>query len=313
MDGEVALTFVFNSDAARGAIFARRFAQALPDVPFALGLDGVDPAEVRYLLTWTAPGDLARFPRLELLLSLGAGVDQFDLAALPAHVRLARMLEPGVARMMQEYAVLGVLALHRNLPAYLAQGREGAWRPIAQPPARERTVSFLGLGRLARAVVERLKPFGFALAGWSRGPSDVEGVACFHGPRGLTEMLARTHILVCLLPLTRDTHRILDAALFGRLPEGASLLNVGRGAHLDQDALLAALDSGRLAAAMLDVADPEPPPADHPLWRHPRVIMTPHVASVTDAEAAADAAIENIRRWRAGLEPIGLVDRARGY
>ncbi len=307
------MTFVFNSDATRSAIFARRFAQELPDVPFAHGLESVDPQAVRYLLTWTAPENLARFTNLELLLSLGAGVDQFDLAALPPHVRLVRMLEPGVARMMQEYVTLGVLALHRNLPAYLAQAREGVWTGIPQPAPARRMVSFLGLGRLAQVAMERLAPFGFPLAGWSRGERRIEGVACFHGEDGLTTMLARTQILVCLLPLTPDTRHILNAGLFARLPAGAALLNAGRGAHLDQDALLAALETGALSAAMLDVTDPEPLPGDHPLWRHPGVIVTPHIASVTEAGTAAEAVIENIRRWRAGLEPIGLVERARGY
>lgn len=310
---EGALTFVFNSDPERGAIFARRFAAALPDVAFAQGLESVAPESVRYLLTWSAPPHMERFHGLELLLSMGAGVDQFDLTALPPQAQVVRMLEPGVERMMQEYVAMGVLALHRGLPRYLAQARDGLWRARPQVAAAERRVFFLGLGRLAQAAAARLAPFGFRLAGWSRGPRAVEGVACRHGPAGLSAMLAETDILICLLPLTAQTRRILDASLFARLPAGAALLHAGRGAHLDQDALLAALDSGHLSAAMLDVTDPEPLPPEHQLWRHPGVIVTPHVASVTQAETAADAVIENIRRWRAGLEPNGLVDRTRGY
>lgn len=307
------MTFVFNSDATRGAVFRRRFAEALPDVDVAIGLDGVDPRAVRWILTWAPPADLARFPNLEALFSIGAGVDQFRRAPPPPHVRLVRMIDPGVERMMQEYAALAVLALHRDLPAYLAQQREGLWRKRAPIQARDRRVSFLGLGRLAQAAMARLQPFGFPLAGWSRTPHDLPGVRCASGADGLAAMLAETDILVCLLPLTDATRGLLNADLFAQLPKGAALAHLGRGAQLDQDALLAALDSGQLSAAMLDVADPEPLPADHPLWRHPGVVLTPHVASVTQAESAVETVIANIRRLRAGLEPIGLVDPQRGY
>src|SRR5262249_6466630 len=148
---------------------------------------------------------------------------------------------------------------------------------------------------------------------WSRAGREIAGVATYRGNDGLNAMLDRTDILVCLLPLTAETRGILDAALFARLPKGASLVHAGRGAQLDQDALVAALDSGHLSGAVLDVTDPEPLPADHAFWSHPNILLTPHVASVTQPETAAHAVIENVRRHLAGLEPIGLVDRVRGY
>lgn len=305
---------VYKSDPVRGRTWREVFAAEAPDVDFREWPDVGDVDAVEYLVAWTPPEDFAtRFPKLRAVFSTGAGVDQFDLASFPEHVALVRMVEPGIAAGMVEYATLAVLAMHRDLPDYIERQRTATWSEIPLVPAGERRVGVMGLGVLGATVLERLAGFGFELGGWSRSARVLPGVRCWAGADGLAEFLARTDVLVCLLPLTPDTRGLLDAARLAQLPPGARLVNVARGAVVDTAALLAALDSGRLHSAMLDVTDPEPLPPEHPLWRHPRVLITPHVASMTRPRTAALAVLANVRRDRAGLPLLDRVDRARGY
>jgi glyoxylate/hydroxypyruvate reductase A len=303
------MAVLYLSEPLRGAVFQAAFAEALPDVPFHVG-SVPDPEAVRWLVTWTAPGDLACYPNLRLVISVGAGVDQFDLHTLPPGIGVVRMLEPGLPQQMQEYVTLATLALHRDLPAYLGQQRNGLWKAGRNLPAAERRVGVMGLGQLGQAALAALRPFGFPLAGWARSPRRVEGVRCF---TDLDAFLARTDLLICLLPLTAETENILDAGLFARLPRGARLVHAGRGRQLDHAALLGALDDGQLTAAVLDVTAPEPLPPEHPLWTHPRVILTPHVACQTRPADGARHVIAAIRADLAGTAIPGLVDRTRGY
>jgi glyoxylate/hydroxypyruvate reductase A len=308
------MAFVYKADPVRGAEWARIFAERRPDLPFHVWPETGDPAAVRFLAAWLPPEDLAaRFPNLEVVFSVGAGVDQFDLAALPAHLPLVRMVEPGIIAGMVDYVSMAVLALHRDMPAYRGQQARREWRAIRVRPAARRRVGILGLGELSRAVLAALAPFGFPLSAWSRSRHAVPGVACHAGSAELPGFLAGCDILVCLLPLTEQTRGILDAALFAQLPHGAALVNAGRGGHLVQQDLLAALDAGQVSAAVLDVTEPEPLPPEHPFWTHPRIWLTPHVASQTQPETAVEAVLDNLIRHARGAPMIGLVDRCRGY
>lgn len=308
------MSFLYKADPARGAVWAKLFAERAPELPFDIWPDVGDPARVRYLAAWQPPDNPARtLPNLEILFSVGAGVDQFDLSGIPSHVPVVRMIEPGIVDGMVEYVTHAVLTIHRDFFDYARQQQQARWRELPVRSAASVRVGVLGLGMLGTAVLERLRLFGYDCAGWCRSEHHLEGVACYAGEPALDAFLARTDVLVCLLPLTPSTRGMLDARLLGKLPRGASLVHTGRGAHLVQDDLLRLLDEGHLRYALLDVATPEPLPADHPFWRHPGVRITPHIASATRPETAVDAVLENIRRHRAGLPMIGEVDRGRGY
>ena len=308
------MAFLYKSDPVRGAVWAELFARKMPALPFRIWPDSGDPREVRYLAAWQPPEDLAtRFPNLEVLFATGAGTDHFDFSVIPDTLPVVRMVESGIIKGMVEYVSLAVLSIHRDWRTYLDQQREGNWQVHRVHPASSRRVGVLGLGVLGRAVLEKLGGFGFSCAGWSRSPQQIADVECYAGADGLQQFLARTDILICLLPLTDSTRGILSKPLFDRLPQGAAVINVGRGGHLVQQDLLQALDEGQVGKAILDVCEPEPLPPGHPFWAHPKVELTPHIASMTQPETAVDVVIDNIRRHRAGLPMIGLVDRARGY
>ncbi|RDJ97959.1 2-hydroxyacid dehydrogenase [Paraburkholderia lacunae] len=307
------MSVLYKSDPVRGAIWAERFAQLAPDIAFRMWPDIGDPTEIRYLVAWQPDDLVLTLPNLEVVFSIGSGVDQLDLSRIPARLPVVRMIEPGIVDGMVEYVTEAVLAIHRDLYDYALQQQARIWKPIPLRPAASRRVGVLGLGVLGTAVLERLRLFGFACAGWSRSPHDIDGVECFAGNAALDTFLARTDVLVCLLPLTDATRGLLDRRVFAALPEGASIVHAGRGPQLVTDDLLDALDRGQIRSAVIDVTDPEPLPADHPLWSQPRVRITPHIASATSAVTAADALLQNLRRHSSGEPMIGEIDRARGY
>lgn len=307
------MALLYKSDPVRGAVWRKIFAREFPGLPFHIWPETVDPDSIRFMAAWTLPEAMARFRNLEVVFSIGAGVDQLDLTRLPPDLPVVRMIEPGLVAGMVEYVTFAVLALHRGMPNYLHRQRCGEWTADRVMAAAFRRVGVMGLGVLGRAALQALGRFGFALSGWSRSRQNVPGVRCHAGPDELPGFLADCDILVCLLPLTPQTRGILNAGLFAALSPGAGLVNAGRGPHLVADDLLAALETGHISAAILDVTDPEPPLPGHPVWSHPRIWLTPHIASMVQPESGADAVIANLHRYLRGEKLVGLVDRSRGY
>lgn len=308
------MCFLYMADPADAQKWRDGLSSMAPGLEFRQWPDVGNPTEIGYLLAWEPPANLAeQFPNLRVLYSAGAGVDQFDLVGLPAGVSLVRLVDSSMADIMAEYVLFAVLALHRDILAYQEDQRSGRWQPRPIVHASKRRVGVMGLGHLGRAALARLEPLGFQLSGWNRSLKDVPGGRCYVGPQQLNEFLAQCDILVNMLPLTPETNAILNAATLACLPNGAGLVNVGRGAHIVEQDLLAALNEGRVGGAVLDVLAQEPPSPNSPFLKHPRILLTPHIASDVQVEGGVAVIVENLRREREGAPFLNLVDRSRGY
>jgi glyoxylate/hydroxypyruvate reductase A len=261
-----------------------------------------------------APGVLAKLPNLKAILVLGAGVDGvLTDPGLPKTIPVIRLLGAGMPEPMAEYAMYAVLHFQRNMQAYPEQQRNSLWRRIPWPLAGDWPVGVMGLGVIGSLVATRLVALGYPVAGWVRDPRSLAGVEVFAGRERLHDFLARSRVVINVLPLTAETSDILGASAFAAMPRGGYVVNIGRGAHLVEADLVTALDSGQLDGAMLDVFREEPLPASHPFWRHPKIVVTPHAAAPTIIAAAEIQVIENIRRLERGEQPLGVVDRKKGY
>jgi glyoxylate/hydroxypyruvate reductase len=309
------MTILFSSPTDEPEPWREALARALPEMSFRVWPEVGDPSEATYALVWKPkPGMLASLPRLKAILSLGAGVDHLWIDPdLPKHVPIVRMVDAGLAQQMSEYALYGVLHFHRSMDRYAELQRRGEWRQLPAVAAARRTVGVMGLGVLGGDFVRKLVALGFRILGWSRTPRELLGVISFHGREGLQPFLKQTDILCNFLPLTAETDRLLTAATFALMPRGAFLVNIARGAHMDEDDLVAALDSGQLGGALLDVFRHEPLPPGHPFWQHPKIVVTPHVAAQAIPELMVSQVVDNIRRIERGEPPLGLVDPSRGY
>jgi glyoxylate/hydroxypyruvate reductase A len=305
------LNLLFASTKEDPERWRRLLAPALPQDRFFAWPD-VNGGDIDVALVATHPqGTFAQLPRLKLIQSLWMGVENILAdTQVPRSVPLARLIDPGMVHAMAETVIASVLDWHRLRYVYRAQQRARKWQALAQLLPSDRTVGLLGLGELGSYAAAKLLALGFKVCGWSRRPKSIDGVDCL---TDLAEVVSRSQALVCLLPLTAQTRGVLNARAFARMPKGGCVISLARGAHVVMPDLLAALDSGQLAHAYLDVFETEPLPADSPLWAHPGVTITPHIAALTEPRTALPKIVENIERVRRGEAPLHLVDRGAGY
>lgn len=267
---------------------------------------------VTFAVSWNHPEKvLPNYPNLKVVSSLGAGVDHiFKDSTLPESVKITRVMIPSLKEQMAEYVLNAIQNYRFNTLKYVDQKREGFWSIHDAIPKSECSVGVMGLGEMGQAVAEFLHVNRYSVAGWSRSKKEIEGVECFSD---LDDFLSKTNILVCLLPLTKETDGILDLDLFKKLKKPAYLINVARGSHLIEEDLIYGLDTGVLEGATLDVFEEEPLPANHLFWNRPKIMITPHIASITDPKEAAKVIVENYKRSLSGMELLYEVDREKGY
>lgn len=285
----------------------------LPGISFASWPDeGARQAELA--VCWKPPaGALAAMPNLKLVHSIAAGVDHILSDSTVPDRPLCRIVDPGLSVAMTEFVLWSALYFHRDFERVIANARGGVWRRYAQRAPQDTRVGLLGLGVLGSDAARRLVDLGFNVRAWSRSPKTITGVVTYHGSDTLDAFLGEVDILVSLLPLTPSTVGLLNAERLGRLPQGAALVLCSRGEHLVADDLVALLRSGHLRGAVLDVFAQEPLPADHPLWREPGVLVTPHMAAIASWPVIAQQIAENVRRHQRGEALLNQVDRSRGY
>jgi len=271
--------------------------------------------DVIFALCWQhPPGELKKYPGLRCIASLGFGVDHILRDPdLPVGVPVTRLVDPAMIAAMSEYVLAAVLNHTRQFDLYRQDKAQKKWTARIPKQPRDVRVGIMGLGHLGSDAAQKLRALGFAVAGWSRTAKQVEGVRSFAGESDLDPFLAQADILVCLLPLTPATQGILNRRTFAALPKGAYVVNAARGDHLVEEDLLDAIESGQVSGACLDVFRKEPLPESHPFWSHPRVTVTPHVASLTYPRAVAPQIVENYRRVRSGQSPLHGIDVRRGY
>ncbi len=285
----------------------------LPDTPIEVWPEVADPSQVEVVVLWKHPkGILSDFPRLKVICSMGAGVDHILLdESLPPQIPVIRVVDPELTRMMRKYVVMAVTSIHKDIFAFYNQKKSGKWFQDFYPDS-DPVIGILGMGELGKDAAMALYHLGYKVIGWSRTIKDIQGIISYE-KKDLKSFVNRSNIIVNLLPLTPETRGIMNEDFFSQLPLQSSIINVGRGEHLIEEDLIEAIENGRVKSAILDVFSKEPLPLDHPFWKYDQVIITPHIASITNQENAAIQIAENFKRYKIGQPLINEVDISLGY
>jgi glyoxylate/hydroxypyruvate reductase A len=292
------------------------FSRYLPEAEFEIWHAGEKCQPCDYAVVWSPPeAMLAELAQVKAIFNTGAGVDALLRFgdAIPREIPIIRLGDAGMGLQMAEYITHAVLRYFRRFDDYERQARAGIWAALPPYNREDFAIGVLGLGALGTRVVEALAPFGFPLRGWSRTEKRIDGVQCYHGADGLDTFLRGSRVLICMLPLTPDTTNLIDRTNMAKLPAGAYIINVARGAHLAEPELLAFIKSGHIAAATLDVFRNEPLPAQHPFWQEPRITITPHISALTLRRESVQQIAEKIRQLEGGQPVADIVDRNLGY
>ena len=274
-----------------------------------------NPDDIEFIIAFRPKKEeFEQFPNVKVVQSFGAGINYIlEANVLTEQMTLARMVDPYLQEDMFEFVLNAILIHLKNIPAYIEQQRQEIWKPHFYRRISETTIAILGLGQVGGYVAQKLSRLGFKVKGWSNSKKNISGVESFVGQEGLKNCLNGTDILINILPLTPETHQILNQTNLQHLPKGAFLINVGRGGHNHEQGIIDLLDSNHLSGALLDVFDQEPLSQSHPFWKHPKVIITPHIGSLTNPISASKLIAENYRRFKSGQTLKNVVDLKKGY
>ena len=311
----ITMKIVLKVGGARADWWKDHMAGLLPEYEVILAEEVVDKDIIDFAVVWLPePGWLKSFPNLKCIFSIGSGIDHIlKDKELPQHLPIVRLTGTDLSTRMREYVVLHVLRLHRRLPEVEESQKTEEWNQIIEPPANNRTVGIMGLGNLGADCAQILSKIGFNVLGWAKSKKSLEGVESFVGNSGFDTFLSKSDIVVCMLPLTPETKDIMNASFFKKMKNGASIINVARGPHLNEEDLLVAIKSKKIRSATLDVFNNEPLEKGHPFWKHPNVLVTPHIASLIDPVAGGKAIADNIKNFVLGNTINELIPPGKNY
>lgn len=306
------MSLVIISPGKDAEVWIEQFHKLDPELEFEIYPSIKHPEKVTTAFLWNHPnGILSEFPNLKLISSMGAGVDHIlKDKSIPSSIPIVRIVDEKLTFSMTNYVVMAVLTHHRQFTRYQENQKDKNWD--MKNPEIEVKIGVMGVGALGKDVMDKLSNMDFPVYGYGFSDKNDFEYPYFSKDK-LEEFLSEVNVLVCLLPLTADTENILNLELFEKCNPGTYLINVARGKHLVDEDLIVGLDKGYISGATLDVYRTEPLPQDHPFWSEKRIFMTPHIASVTNPEAAAPQVIENIKRMRLGQELMNVVNRKKGY